>query len=446
MAHVEAMGSERRRWGTAPATRPSTARLHGRRTYRGAPRGHHGPLGRGVDDETAGHRHDADRQRAEVDRRGAVREHVRRARRVGAPNELHDRSRHRGVGDDQQVDRAEARAAERLEDRRSPEGRPAARAAEHHHVDVVAVPTDHTGGDRVTERRGCMGGNDRGADRAERAPRRPGGGSRGATRPERRPRALLPAPRPAGGAARRAARGRCARRRAPASRGPAGSAGARAPPPMFPPRPATRPPVRPQTMTSPATGTQSRLAGNDATGTGPKVASSTGATPSCAARVTPAASRRAAGPGRIDASRGASTTMATAAQIESWNPVERTSKGSISTSAVTARPTTRNREIGAPGIASVAASAAIAEARSTDGSKRVITPKRPITMRVAPSRGQRRRRRSSGPASAKAKATFCPETASRCVSPAPLKASARSAGCSRSSPRTRPVKSDRARG
>ena len=55
--------------------------------------------------------------------------------------------------------------------------------------------------------------------------------------------------------------------------------------------PATRPAVRPHTITSPATGTHRRLAGSDATGTGPKVASSTGATPSCAASVTPAASR-----------------------------------------------------------------------------------------------------------------------------------------------------------
>ena len=94
-------------------------------------------------------------------------------------------------------------------------------------------------------------------------------------------------------------------------------------------------------------------------------------------------------------------------------------------------------------MARVTASAAIADARSTDGSKRVITPNSPITTSVASSRGHSRSRRSTGPTIASAKATFCPDTASRCVSPAPRNASARSAGWWRSSPITSPVKSDR---
>ena len=123
-----------------------------------------------------------------------------------------------------------------------------------------------------------------------------------------------------------------------------------------------------------------------------------------------------------------------------------TSSGSTTSSPVTARAMMRTRATGRPTIATVAASAAMADARSTDGSKRVITPKRPITATVAASRGHNRRRRSTGPARARTKATFWPDTANRWVSPAPWNASARSAGCARSSPRTRPVNKDRWRG
>src|SRR3546814_20502129 len=82
----------------------------------------------------------------------------------------------------------------------------------------------------------------------------------------------------------------------------------------------------PQAITAPATGTASRLAGIDATGIGPKVARSTGATPSWAARVTPSASRMAAGPGRTELVGGAGRTRAAPAAIATAEPTEWTTR------------------------------------------------------------------------------------------------------------------------
>ena len=148
--------------------------------------------------------------------------------------------------------------------------------------------------------------------------------------------------------------------------------------------PASNPPVRPHTITSPATGTASRLAGSDATGIGPNVASSTGATPSCAASVTPRASRSARGPGqdRRQPGRERPRWRAPRTPTAGTRPT-RTSSGSTSSRPVTATAITRTRESGRPPMARVVASAAIADARSTDGSNRVITPNRPITASVA---------------------------------------------------------------
>ena len=73
--------------------------------------------------------------------------------------------------------------------------------------------------------------------------------------------------------------------------------------------------------------------------------------------------------------------MAAAAETDSWNPTERTSSGSTTSRPVTARASTRTRETGPPTVAVVTASAAIAAARSTDGSNRVVRPNIAITSR-----------------------------------------------------------------
>ena len=62
--------------------------------------------------------------------------------------------------------------------------------------------------------------------------------------------------------------------------------------------------------------------------------------------------------------------------------------------------------------------------RSTEGSKRVTRPNSAMTATDATSLGQSRSRRSTGAVTASTKATFCPDTASRWVRPAPRKSSA----------------------
>ncbi len=272
----------------------------------------------------------------------------------------------------------------------------------------------------VTERRGCVGGRrPRTAPRRPRL-RRPGAGGPGATRPERRPRARRPAPRPAWRCS--SPSGAWAVRSATSSSQPRASAGR---------------------LVEQLGHRRSRHAGDEAAGEapdhdepghrdaeevgrqrrdrdGPEGGQQHRCHPELRGEGDAGGLPEAGGTGEDRCQpRGEHDDGDGGARPRAGTRPNARASGSISTSAVTARPTTRSREIGTPGIASVAASAAIAEARSTDGSKRVITPKSPITTRVAPSRGQRRRRRSSGPASARAKATFCPDTASRCVRPAP---------------------------
>ena len=69
-----------------------------------------------------------------------------------------------------------------------------------------------------------------------------------------------------------------------------------------------------------------------------------------------------------------------------------------------------------------------------------------MTARTSASRGHRRRRRPTGAITASTKATFSPDTARRWVRPVPWKSSVSVAGWARSSPITRPVKSDRSTG
>ena len=58
-----------------------------------------------------------------------------------------------------------------------------------------------------------------------------------------------------------------------------------------------------------------------------------------------------------------------------------------------------------------------ADARSTDGSKRVIVANNNTITIAAIVRGPRASRRSNGPKSASVNATFSPDTASRCDRP-----------------------------
>ena len=139
-----------------------------------------------------------------------------------------------------------------------------------------------------------------------------------------------------------------------------------------PTRPAPRPAVIPQTITAPAAGTARRLAGSEARGSGPKAASSRGATPSCAAIVTPRGSVHHAGPGSAALTTGPSLMMASEAATDSWNPSDPTRSGSTTNSSVTATASTRTRAIGRPTVRVTAAMAAIAAALDTDGSKRVM--------------------------------------------------------------------------
>lgn len=204
-----------------------------------------------------------------------------------------------------------------------------------------------------------------------------------------------------------------------------------------PTRPAGRPATRPHTITGPATGTASRLAGMEAMGTPPKMGTSTGVTPAWAASVT------ASVEGSRRSRSGPKPAIPAQAATDSRNPTEPASSGSISTSATTATARSRTRLTGRPTVEAVMASAAMATALNTDGSHRVNTPKASTTPTPATSRARSPSRRNIGPATASTKATFCPETANRWLSPAARKSSTSSGDCSRSSPSTRPVNNAR---
>ncbi len=201
-----------------------------------------------------------------------------------------------------------------------------------------------------------------------------------------------------------------------------------------PSRPAGSPPTSPHIITGPAAGTASRLAGRDESGIPPNTGISTGATPTCAAMVT-----ASVGGTRRRSRAGPTRAMPAQAPAESRKPTEPASIGSSSTSPVTAKASTRTELTGRPRAVAVMASAAMATARSTDGSHRVNAPKVISTTTPATSRPRSPRRRSIGAATANTKATFCPETASRWVRPEARKSSTSTGSCSRSSPRTRPV-------
>ena len=210
-----------------------------------------------------------------------------------------------------------------------------------------------------------------------------------------------------------------------------------------PASPAAAPPVRPHIITGPAAGAATTLAGSDATGTDPNVATSSGITATWAPAVVATASRSGWGPGSEAAMGGASTRMPAVAHTESWKASTPSTNGSINSTAATAQARVRRPCRGRPRAALTTAAAAMATARITEGSKRVITANTPSTAPRATSLVPGRSRAASGAARASTKATFWPDTTSTCPNPAARKSSASRGDWPRSSPNTIPVNSDR---
>ena len=94
-------------------------------------------------------------------------------------------------------------------------------------------------------------------------------------------------------------------------------------------------------VTSPATGTARGLASSDTTGSPPVTRDQHRRHADLGGKRDPERSATGRGPGRAAASGRASTAMASDAPTDSWNPTERTSSGSISTSAATASASVR---------------------------------------------------------------------------------------------------------
>ncbi len=181
--------------------------------------------------------------------------------------------------------------------------------------------------------------------------------------------------------------------------------------------PATRQAGNPYSITSPATGTATRLATVPTADNRPNTTRLGSATPIWAPTVI--ATGRASGPRR--ASRGSSNgpiaVTPNVAPTDSQKPTDQVSSGSSRTRAMTASASSRTGWRWRPSRKAVALKPAIVAARRTDGSARVSTTNQPINVNVASHRGTGRARRSSGPAAAITNATFWPETAVKCARP-----------------------------
>ena len=105
---------------------------------------------------------------------------------------------------------------------------------------------------------------------------------------------------------------------------------------------------------------------------------------------------------------------------------------------VTVRPRIRTGRVGRPATTAVAASAAITDARSTEGSNRVSSANHPMRASVAAHRVGARARRSTGEAAARSSATFSPDTTLKWARPESRNASTMVGGWPRSSPMTKP--------
>ena len=106
------------------------------------------------------------------------------------------------------------------------------------------------------------------------------------------------------------------------------------------------------------------------------------------------------------ASHGPTVHTPAVAPTDSQNPIDRSSNGSTSTSAVTARHSTRNGDRSRPRTYAVVEIAAIVPARTIDGSNLVRLTNQAIRPSVTTQRATGRRRDSTGPAAAITNDTF----------------------------------------
>jgi len=165
--------------------------------------------------------------------------------------------------------------------------------------------------------------------------------------------------------------------------------------------------------------------------------------PICAAIVTPSTSRATSGPRRRRVIGAPSNRMPPLAATERPKPTEWARKGSAINRAVTDSASTLVPVDGRPSTEALAAVSAMATARRTDGSQRVIAPNTTTTAAPRAKRARRPRRRRTGAASASTNATFEPETASRCDSPEARNSSTVRSGIPRVSPSRKPARRPR---
>lgn len=133
--------------------------------------------------------------------------------------------------------------------------------------------------------------------------------------------------------------------------------------------------------------------------------------------VMPRTSRPSRGPRRRRVIGPARARMPALAATESPKPTEWARNGSASSRATTDSASTLVPALGRPSSDAVMAVRAIATARSTDGSQRVIAPNTTTTTTPRANRARWPRRRRAGAARASTNATLDPETASRCDRP-----------------------------
>lgn len=176
----------------------------------------------------------------------------------------------------------------------------------------------------------------------------------------------------------------------------------------------------PTTDATVAAGTATRFAAIEANGTAPSRRSSSGATPSCAPTLAAASRRSGRGPGRRRASGGAMTSTPAVASTDKPNPSCPAIAGSASSKTSTATASVYDGSGPRPSIPAASTSAAIALARSTEGSARVSsanqhTATNPIHRRP---RAPTPTTRASPSTPARNSATLDPDTATRCDNPA----------------------------
>ena len=167
-------------------------------------------------------------------------------------------------------------------------------------------------------------------------------------------------------------------------------------------------------ITPEATGTANTLVAKATTGMVPNHINTNGDTPSWAAVVA----------ANTDEPKcGVMTTSPVVAATDNTNPTDHVANGSSPTMPSTVIAKARNGTTSRPIAKPICTTAAITAARTTLDSKRVTTANIDTTPKATAKRGHRLSRRSPGVRAAKMSATFCPDTASKCPSPAPRNAS-----------------------